>query len=60
MKKYDIHVTFTIMAKDEQKADEEVINFLKLSGRAVGCPNLIDWELTEFIPTEELAKACCC
>lgn len=60
MQKYDIHVTFSVTAKTEQKADEEVINFLKLAEKSVGSPNVVDWELTEFLPNEELTSSCCC
>lgn len=60
MKKFDIHITFNVTARDEVKADEEVTNFLKLAEKAVGCPHIVDWELTEFIPTDELASSCTC
>lgn len=59
MQKYDIQVTITVLAREEKEAEEKVKDYLKLSGRIVGYPDLVDWELTEFIPAD-LKNSCCC
>ena len=59
MKKYDIQVTVEVLANDEKEAEEKTMLFLKTSSVVVNNPDIIDWELTEFIPSD-LSKSCCC
>jgi len=59
MKKYDIQVTITVLSDNEKNAESSVENFLKNADRTLSCPELIDWEFTEFVPTD-LKQSCCC
>lgn len=59
MQKYDIQVTLTVLAKDEKDAEQTVQDYLKESTHWVNSPNFVDWEFTEFVPSE-LKQSCCC
>lgn len=59
MENFDIQVTFRILAKTEEDAEQTIQQYLKNADRIVGCPDLIDWEFTEFIPAD-LKNSCCC
>lgn len=59
MKKYDIQVTITVLAKDEPEAESKVSDFLKYAIITMGSPDINDWEFTEFIPAD-LKQSCCC
>lgn len=59
MTKFDIQVTISVYSDTESEAEFSIQDFLKKSEQVVGFPELIDWEFTEFIPTD-LKNACCC
>lgn len=59
MKKYDIQVTITVLAKEEKDAEQVVTTFLKDADVILSNPDVVDWEFTEFIPTD-LKQSCCC
>ena len=59
MEKFDIQVTITVLAHNEVDAEDQVHEFLKVSKLAVGDPDIVDWEFTEFIPAD-LKNSCCC
>ena len=59
MKKYDIQVTITVLAKCEGDAEDQVQEFLKTAKLTVGDPDVVDWEFTEFVPSD-LKQSCCC
>lgn len=50
MEKFDIHVTLSVLAKNEGKAEEEVLECLKYALIVMPNPNIVDFELTEWIP----------
>lgn len=55
--KFDIQVTITVEAKDEEQAEAvvgDVLNDIYAEDRAI-----THWEFTEFVPSE-LAQSCCC
>ena len=58
MEKFDIQVTVSVIAKDENDAEEKTMLFLKEATIVTSNKDILDWELTEFVPTE--LNACCC
>ena len=59
MEKFDIQVAISILAEDEKDAEHKTMLFLKNATVVTGNPDIIDWELIEFIP-EDLRKSCGC
>ena len=57
--KFDIQVTITVLAQNEIDAEDQVHEFLKISKITLGDPDIVDWEFTEFIPSD-LKQSCCC
>ena len=57
--KFDIQVTITVLANNEIDAEDQVQEFLKISKLTLGDPDIVDWEFTEFVPTD-LKQSCCC
>lgn len=68
--KFDIPVNFTVEAKDEKTAIEELMWFIKTAVFTIGKEDeIVDYELFEFIPehsveapTESCSSGCgsCC
>lgn len=50
--KHSIQVTFSIVAKDEQEAEHKVHAFLRDADMMIKDPDVVDWEFTEFVPTD--------
>ncbi len=59
MDTYDIQVTISVIAKDEQSAEHEVMMHLKAADVVLANPQIKEWELTEFVPSD-LKQSCCC
>ena len=59
MEKFDIQVTVSVIAKDENDAEEKTMLFLKEATIVTSNKDILDWELTEFVPNE-LNASCCC
>jgi hypothetical protein len=59
MEKFDIQVTISVIAKDESDAETKTMLFLKEGSIVTGNKDILDWELTEFVPNE-LNASCCC
>ena len=59
MKKYDIQVTVSVLAKTEADAEREVMLHMKAADVVLANPNIIEWELVEFIPSD-IKQSCCC
>lgn len=59
MQKYDIQVTFTVIAKDEQEAEHNVSSYLRVANEVMDAPDITNWEFTEFVPSD-LKNSCCC
>ena len=59
MDKYDIQITVTVLAKNESDAEREVMLHLKTADVVIANPNIIDWELIEFV-SSDLSHSCCC
>lgn len=59
MEKFDIQVTVSVIAKDERDAEEKTMLFLKEATIVTSNKDVLDWELTEFVPNE-LNQSCCC
>ena len=57
--KFDIQVTITVLANNEIDAEDQVQEFLKISKLTLGDTDIVDWEFTEFVPTD-LKQSCCC
>lgn len=57
--KFDIQVTFAVLANNEIDAEDQVQEFLKFSKLTLGDPDIVDWEFTEFVPAD-LKQSCCC
>ena len=57
--KFDIPINISILAKDEKEAEQKVMTYLRNAGRIVGDPDLIDYELFEFV-SNDLSQSCCC
>ena len=58
-KKFDIQVTITVNANEESEAENTLSDFLKYACITMGSPDIVDWEFTEFVPSD-LAQSCCC
>ena len=61
--KFDIPINFTVEAKDEAAAIEELLSFIKTAVFTVGKEeDIVDYELFEFIPEHsfEAAEESCC
>ena len=59
MQKYDIQVTVSVLAKTEADAEKEVMLHMKAADVVLANPNVIEWELIEFIPSD-IKQSCCC
>jgi hypothetical protein len=59
MQKYDIQVTVSVLAKTEADAEREVMLHMKAADVVLANPNVIEWELIEFIPSD-IKQSCCC
>ena len=59
MQKYDIQVTISVLAKTEADAEREVMLHMKAADVVLANPHVIEWELTEFVPSD-LKQSCCC
>lgn len=59
MKKYDIQVTVSVLAKTEADAEREVMLHMKAADVVLANPNVLEWELIEFIPSD-IKQSCCC
>jgi hypothetical protein len=59
MEKYDIQVTVSVLAKTEADAEREVMLHMKAADVVLANPNVIEWELIEFIPSD-IKQSCCC
>lgn len=57
MEKFDIQVTITVTAMTENEAEGTVMKHLKAADMVLGNPDIVEWELTEFVPNE--LKSCC-
>jgi len=56
---FDIPVNIKVVAKDEATAEQLVIQYLRTAEACLGDPDVIDYELFQFVPSE-LAQSCCC
>ena len=56
---FDIPVNIRVVAKDEATAEQLVLQYLRLAEDTISDPDIGDYELFEFVPSE-LAKSCCC
>lgn len=57
--KFDIPINISILAKDEAEAERVVLAYLRTAGKVIDCPELIDYELFEFV-SNDLSQSCCC
>lgn len=58
MAKFDIQVTVTVEAADEEQAEAvvgDILNDMYAEDRAI-----THWEFTEFVPCDDLRNSCCC
>lgn len=56
---FDIQVSIKVLAKDEATAEQLVIQYLRTAESAISDPDIIEYELLEFIPAD-LKNSCCC
>jgi len=59
IQKFDIPINISILAKNEQEAEHMVLSYLRTAGKVIDCPELIDYELFDFVPSD-LKQSCCC
>lgn len=56
---YDIPVNIQVLAKDESTAEQLVMQYLRTASSVISDPDIIEYELVEFVP-EDLKQSCCC
>lgn len=57
--KFDIPINLKIVAKDEATAEQIAIQYLRTAEAAIADPDVLDYELFEFV-SPELKNSCCC
>ena len=57
--KFDIPINLTVFAKDEQEAEGIALNYLRDAYLTLANPDIEEYELFEFVPSD-LAQSCCC
>ena len=56
---FDIQVNIKVLAKNEAEAEHAVLTYLRTAGKVIDAPDIIDYELLNFVPAD-LKNSCCC
>lgn len=56
---FDIPINLRIVAKDETTAELIATQYMRQAEAAIDDPDVIDYELVQFVPSD-LAQSCCC
>lgn len=57
--KFDIPVNIEVYAKDESTAEQLVLQYLRTASSVISDPDIGDYELVNFVPSD-LSNSCCC
>lgn len=50
MKVFDIQLNVSVLAESESEAEREIMLHMKSANVVLSNPNIIEWELLEFLP----------